>query len=133
MQVVAHRLLGQASPFASYIGNLPMGVPGLPMFFSGEALRELQYPPVTEQVRSACWVAFGFLHWPCGHEKRMQQGEQAPLAATAAWLCRPLAPSCPPPPRRNAPGAGEEALPLAALLHAAGAPGSRAAEPAPVL
>ena len=27
-----------------------MGVAGLPMFYSGEALGELQYPPVTEQV-----------------------------------------------------------------------------------
>lgn len=52
--MVAHRLLGQASPFAPYINNLPMGVAGLPMFFNGEALGELQYPPVTEQVLTVC-------------------------------------------------------------------------------
>ncbi|KAL4423246.1 hypothetical protein ABPG77_000038 [Micractinium sp. CCAP 211/92] len=57
LQVVAHRLLGQASPFAPYINNLPMGVAGLPMFFNGEALGELQYPPVTEQVKKRCrWL-----------------------------------------------------------------------------
>ena len=50
-QVAAHRLQGEASPFAPYVRNLPMGVAGLPMFYSGEALGELQYPPVTEQVR----------------------------------------------------------------------------------
>lgn len=56
-QVVAHRLQGQASPYAPYINNLPMAVPGLPMFYSGEALGALQYPPVTEQVKKRCrWL-----------------------------------------------------------------------------
>lgn len=41
---------GEASLFSTYIANLPVGVPGLPMFFNGEALAALQYPPVTEQV-----------------------------------------------------------------------------------
>ncbi|KAL4434341.1 hypothetical protein ABPG75_000782 [Micractinium tetrahymenae] len=57
LQVVAHRLLGQASPYAAYVNNLPMGVAGLPIFFNGEALGTLQYPPVTEQVKKRCrWL-----------------------------------------------------------------------------
>jgi hypothetical protein len=54
---LAHRLLGEASPFAPYIANLPRGVPGLPMFFAGDTLAALQYPPVTQQVKMRCrWL-----------------------------------------------------------------------------
>jgi histone-lysine N-methyltransferase SETD3 len=57
LQVVAHRLEGATSHFAPYINNLPLGVAGLPMFFNGDALGALQYPPVTEQVKRRCrWL-----------------------------------------------------------------------------
>jgi hypothetical protein len=58
--VVAHRLQGAASPFGPYIANLPLGVAGLPMFFGGEALAELQYPPVSRAalLRSISSMAF---------------------------------------------------------------------------
>lgn len=57
LQVVAHRLQGATSPFAPYISNLLLGVAGLPMFFGGDALAALQYPPVTEQVKRRCrWL-----------------------------------------------------------------------------
>ena len=50
LALLAQRLAGGASPFAAYIAALPVGVQGLPMFFPGDALAALQYPPVTEQV-----------------------------------------------------------------------------------
>ena len=51
--------MGDSSPFASYLSNLPIGVPGIPIFFGAEAMAELkQYPPVSEQVKRRCrWLA----------------------------------------------------------------------------
>jgi histone-lysine N-methyltransferase SETD3 len=47
MQVLRERVLGQDSAFQPYISNLPVGVPGIPVFFSPEAIRILeQYPPL---------------------------------------------------------------------------------------
>ncbi len=47
LQVLKERIMGPDSPFHSYIDNLPMGVPGIPMFFSPDAIRALeQYPPL---------------------------------------------------------------------------------------
>ncbi len=42
LQLLVHRALGDASPFAAYVSALPVGVAGLPMFFSGEAIDALQ-------------------------------------------------------------------------------------------
>ncbi|PRW59274.1 histone-lysine N-methyltransferase setd3 [Chlorella sorokiniana] len=57
LQVVAHRLLGDASPYSPYIRNLPIGVAGLPMFYDGPTLSMIQYPPVTAQVKKRCrWL-----------------------------------------------------------------------------
>lgn len=45
--MLKERILGPDSPFHSYINNLPMGVPGIPLFFSPDAIRALeQYPPL---------------------------------------------------------------------------------------
>ena len=51
--------MGDASPFATYLANLPVGVPGIPIFFGAEAMAALQqYPPVSEQVKRRCrWLA----------------------------------------------------------------------------
>ena len=42
LQLLVHRALGDASPFAPYVNALPVGVAGLPLFFSGEAIDALQ-------------------------------------------------------------------------------------------
>ena len=58
VQLLLHRVLGESSPFASYISALPVGVPGIPAFYSAEAVAALQYPPVSEQVKRRCrWLA----------------------------------------------------------------------------
>lgn len=51
LQVLQHRASGPASTFAAYISQLPVGIPGIPMFFRPEAVAALQYPPVSEQVK----------------------------------------------------------------------------------
>ena len=52
VQLLAERLAGDASPFAPYVRSLPVGVEGLPMFFSAPAMKALeQYPPVSVQVQ----------------------------------------------------------------------------------
>ena len=57
VQVLAHRVKGTESPFSLYISNLPVGVPGVPMFFPRAALTALDYAPVTHQVRMRCqWL-----------------------------------------------------------------------------
>ena len=45
---------GPASPFATYITHLPVGIQGLPIFFPREAVAALQYPPLTSQVQRRC-------------------------------------------------------------------------------
>mmetsp|Transcript_24988 Transcript_24988/g.54325 ORF Transcript_24988/g.54325 Transcript_24988/m.54325 type:complete len:401 (+) Transcript_24988:697-1899(+) len=57
MQVVAHRLQGADSKFSTYVSNLPVGVSGIPMFFPGDAIAAIEYPPVSEQVKKRCkWL-----------------------------------------------------------------------------
>ena len=58
VQLLAERLAGSASHFAPYVRSLPVGVEGLPMFFSAPAMKALeQYPPVSVQVHSVTMVA----------------------------------------------------------------------------
>ena len=58
VQLLAERLAGGASHFAPYVRSLPVGVEGLPMFFSASAMKALeQYPPVSVQVHSVTVVA----------------------------------------------------------------------------
>jgi hypothetical protein len=53
MQLLSERLAGDASHYAPYMRSLPVGVEGLPMFFSAPAMKALeQYPPVSVQVSS---------------------------------------------------------------------------------
>lgn len=57
LQLLAQRALGNGSLWAPYIRNLPVGFAGVPMFFGGEELGALQYPPVVEQVKKRCrWL-----------------------------------------------------------------------------
>ena len=56
-QVLAHRVQGADSRFSPYISNLPVGVPGIPMFFGREPLQAIQYAPVSQQVQMRCrWL-----------------------------------------------------------------------------
>jgi hypothetical protein len=46
-QVLQERTLGPKSFFRHYISNLPIGVPGIPLFYSQEAIQALEeYPPL---------------------------------------------------------------------------------------
>lgn len=55
MQVLKERILGPDSAFQCYIDNLPMGVPGIPLFFSPDAIRALeQYPPLRYFLIADC-------------------------------------------------------------------------------
>eukprot|EP00884_Botryococcus_braunii_P014680 jgi/Botrbrau1/23212/Bobra.0041s0056.1 len=57
LQVLAHRIAGGTSPFQAYVKNLPVGISGLPLFFSKEAHEGLQYAPVRQQVDMRCrWL-----------------------------------------------------------------------------
>jgi len=58
LQLLQHRLRGGASAFAPYVSALPVGFPGLPIFFSRDAVDALTYPPVAEQVKKrGRWLA----------------------------------------------------------------------------
>ncbi|GFH20538.1 NADPH:adrenodoxin mitochondrial isoform X1 [Haematococcus lacustris] len=59
LQLLDHRLMAASSPYAAYIAQLPVGVAGVPIFFSREAINALEYPPVTEQVKKRCSIAAG--------------------------------------------------------------------------
>lgn len=49
--MLRERLLGDKSFFADYVDNLPMGVPGIPIFFAPEAVKALeQYPPLRQDL-----------------------------------------------------------------------------------
>lgn len=55
--MLAHRVQGTESAFSPYISNLPVGVSGIPMFFGRDALRAVEYAPVTRQVQMRCqWL-----------------------------------------------------------------------------
>ncbi|KAL6746522.1 hypothetical protein V8C86DRAFT_2940393 [Haematococcus lacustris] len=60
LQLLNHRLMAASSPYAAYIAQLPVGVAGVPIFFSREAINALEYPPVTEQVKKRCRWLYDF-------------------------------------------------------------------------
>eukprot|EP00798_Chlamydomonas_sp_ICE-L_P020881 gene20881-27724_t len=45
---------------STYISQLPVGVTGIPMFFSGECITAIEYPPVSEQIKKRCRWLFDF-------------------------------------------------------------------------
>lgn len=62
LQLLQQRLAGGESPYAPYISHLPVGFPGIPMFFGRDAVMALEYPPVVEQVsNSRRWVVSVYL------------------------------------------------------------------------
>lgn len=73
LQVLAHRVQGADSRFSPYISNLPVGVPGIPMFFGREPLQAIQYAPVSQQVQMRCRWLLNFA-----------QGALRPLPGTPA-------------------------------------------------
>lgn len=50
LALLAARAAGGDSAFAAYVSHLPRGFPGVPVFYSREAIDALDYPPVVEQV-----------------------------------------------------------------------------------
>ncbi len=57
LHLLAQRARGNGSKWAPYIRNLPVGFVGVPMFFAGDELSALHYPPVVEQVKKRCrWL-----------------------------------------------------------------------------
>jgi hypothetical protein len=57
------RSKGNTSSFAPYIHLLPTVHHGVPIFFNGEALEMLQYPPLVEQVGKKKSGAEYLLYW----------------------------------------------------------------------
>ena len=60
LQLLSHRLQAEGSSLATYVANLPIGIPGIPMFFPREAIAALEYPPVGEQVKKRCKWLYDF-------------------------------------------------------------------------
>jgi len=57
LKLLYERYRGEDSPFAPYIGSLPVGFPGIPIFWSKAELDALEYPPVSSQVVKRCrWL-----------------------------------------------------------------------------
>ena len=51
LKLLVERLKADGSRFWPYLQSLPLGVPGVPLFFNEAAINALQYPPLIEQVR----------------------------------------------------------------------------------
>lgn len=57
LKLLYERYRGDQSPFAPYIASLPVGFPGVPIFWSKAELDALEYPPVSSQVVKRCrWL-----------------------------------------------------------------------------
>jgi len=57
LKLLYERYRGDESPFAPYISSLPVGFPGVPIFWSKAELDALEYPPVSSQVVKRCrWL-----------------------------------------------------------------------------
>ena len=74
LQLIAQRLQGGESQFASYVAELPKGFPGIPVFFPRTALDMIDYPPCSQQVSAGvrCNVLcegweVGSRRWALGH------------------------------------------------------------------
>ena len=58
LKLLFERYRGDESPYATYVSNLPVGFPGIPIFYAKDALDALEYPPVSSQVVKRCrWLA----------------------------------------------------------------------------
>ena len=57
LKLLYERLQGEEGHFWHYIENLPVGFPGLPLFFDQKTIQALEYPPVSSQVIKRCrWL-----------------------------------------------------------------------------
>jgi len=57
VKLIHERLKGQDGFFWPYIANLPVGFPGLPLFFESDAIRLIEYPSVSHQIIKRCkWL-----------------------------------------------------------------------------
>ena len=57
LKLLYERYRGDESPFAPYVRSLPVGFPGVPIFWSKAELDALEYPPVSSQVVKRCrWL-----------------------------------------------------------------------------
>ena len=62
--LLEERAKGSASRFATYIKLLPAAFRGMPTFFAPDAVRALEYPPVTEQVKKRSRFLLSFSAGP---------------------------------------------------------------------
>lgn len=57
LKLLHERIEGEQSHFWPYIENLPVGFPGLPLFFDRKVVELIEYPPVVAQVNMRCrWL-----------------------------------------------------------------------------
>jgi histone-lysine N-methyltransferase SETD3 len=57
LKLLYERYRGEESSYAPYIANLPVGFPGVPIFYGKDDLDALEYPPVSSQVIKRCrWL-----------------------------------------------------------------------------
>lgn len=63
LPLLYHRVQGKQSQFWPYIQSLPESFPGIPIFFSPENIKSLEYPPVSSQIIKRCsWLMEFSLH-----------------------------------------------------------------------
>lgn len=57
LKLLYERLQGEEGHFWPYIENLPIGFPGLPLFYDQKTIQSLEYPPVSSQIIKRCrWL-----------------------------------------------------------------------------
>jgi hypothetical protein len=57
LKLLHERIEGEQSHFWPYIQNLPLGFPGLPLFFDRKVIELIEYPPVVAQINMRCrWL-----------------------------------------------------------------------------
>lgn len=85
LKVLFERLCETKSSFWPYLQTLPIGVPGLPIFFSQTAIQELHYPPLIAQIEKRCrWL----MNLSEEDRKKICQqagNDQTPDANLVAW------------------------------------------------
>lgn len=57
LKLLFERIKGDEGHFWPYIKNLPVGFPGLPLFYDQKSIQALEYPPVSSQIIKRCkWL-----------------------------------------------------------------------------
>lgn len=60
LQLLAQRVAGPDSMFATYVAMLPRGFDGVPMFFGKAGIDAIEYAPVSFQVKKRCKWLYDF-------------------------------------------------------------------------